>query len=134
MCVLLASLLLISPGPAVLRAQSKKPVVPPWIAPEAAKNVQNPVKPSPQGLKIAARLFKENCAACHGAAGAGNGPLAKTLVDKPMNFTDAKAMKAVSDGELFWKITSGRLPMPSWAQFSDIQRWELVIYVRTLGK
>jgi mono/diheme cytochrome c family protein len=134
MCVLHASLLLISPGPPVLRAQSKKPVVPPWIAPEAAKNVQNPVKPSPQGLKIAARLFKENCAACHGAAGAGNGPLAKTLVDKPMNFTDAKAMKAVSDGELFWKITSGRLPMPSWAQFSDIQRWELVIYVRTLGK
>jgi mono/diheme cytochrome c family protein len=129
-----ASLLLISSGPAVLTAQLKKPVVSPWIAPEAAKKVQNPVRPSPQGLKIAARLFKENCAACHGAAGAGNGPLAKTLVDKPMNFTNAKAMKVVSDGELFWKITSGRLPMPSGAQFSDTQRWELVIYVRALGK
>lgn len=115
-------------------AQGKKPTVSPWNAPEAAKKVPNPVKPSPEGLKIAARLFKENCSACHGSTGAGNGPLAKALEDKPMNFTNAKAMRIVTDGELFWKMTNGRLPMPSWAQFSDMQRWELVNYLRTLAR
>jgi len=121
-------------GAAISAAQLKKPAMPPWVAPEAARNVKNPIKPSPQGLKVAARLFKENCAACHAATGAGNGPLAKGLEDRPMNFTSASAMRAISDGELFWKITTGHLPMPSWAQFSDMQRWELVDYLRTLAK
>jgi mono/diheme cytochrome c family protein len=126
--------LMILVGSAISVAQGKKSAVPPWNAPEAAKKVANPIKPSPEGLKIGARLFKENCSACHGATGAGNGPLAKALDDKPTNFTNAKAMKTVTDGELFWKMTNGRLPMPSWAQLSDKQRWELVDYLRTLAK
>ena len=130
-CVLLLLWLL---GCALAPAQVKKPVIPVWIAPESAKKVKNPVQTSAEGLKSAAKLFKENCAACHGAKGAGNGPLAGALADKPMNFTNMKAMKSVPDGELFWKMTTGRLPMPSWAQFSDKQRWELVNYVRTLAK
>lgn len=124
--------ILLSAG--ICAAQQKKPVISTWDAPGAAKKVQNPVKPSPVGLKAAARLYKENCASCHGTRGAGNGPLAKALVDKPQNFTNTKAMKSASDGELYWKITSGRLPMPSFAQFSDAQRWQLVNYVRTLAK
>jgi mono/diheme cytochrome c family protein len=121
-------------GMPVSQAQVNKYVTPPWNAPETAMKVKNPFKPTRERLRVAARLYKENCASCHGANGAGNGPLAKALVDKPVKFTNVKAMKSVSDGELYWKITNGRLPMPSFAQFSDAQRWELVEYLRTLAK
>lgn len=106
---------------------------PPWPVPEDAKKVKNPLKPTPEGLTAAAERFRENCALCHGKAGAGDGPAAKSLNRKPADFTDSKAMKKATDGELFWKITTGRLPMPTWSQFSDTERWELVNYIRTLA-
>lgn len=44
-------------------------------------------------------------------------------------------MKKATDGELFWKMTTGRAPMPSWQdRLSETQRWELVNYLRELTK
>ena len=77
--------------------------------------------------------FRDTCSLCHGPHGAGDGSLAKTLPQKPANFTDPKLMKDVTDGELFWKMSKGRGVMPAWEdQFSETQRWELVNYLRTL--
>jgi mono/diheme cytochrome c family protein len=107
----------------------------PWQAPEAARAVKNPVKVTPEGLKAAAKLFQQDCVICHGKAGAGNGPAAKSLPREPANFTDAKMMRKATDGELFWKMSTGRAPMPSWqGQLSETQRWQLVNYLRTLSR
>jgi mono/diheme cytochrome c family protein len=103
----------------------------PWVAPADAKKVQNPVRPSPEGLAAAAHLYKLNCAGCHGVKGDGNGPALAGLPRKPANFTDAKMMNDLTDGELFWKISTGRPPMPTWQTLSETQRWELVNYLRT---
>ena len=105
----------------------------PWVAPEDARKVQNPVKPTPENLAEAAHFFKLNCAGCHGVKGDGNGAAAEGLPKKPANFTDAKMMNAATDGELFWKITNGRPPMPTWQALSETQRWELVNYIRTFS-
>jgi len=106
---------------------------PPWEAPEAAKQVKNPVKPTKEGLASSAKLFRENCMTCHGESGAGDGPAAESLMRHPANFTDKKMMSAATDGELFWKITTGRGPMPSWQdQLSETERWQMVNYLRTL--
>jgi mono/diheme cytochrome c family protein len=105
----------------------------PWVAPVAAKSVRNPVRVTPAGLKAASELFQQVCASCHGPNGAGDGVLAKTLTPKPANFTDTRRMRRETDGELFWKITQGRAPMPSWLQLSDTQRWQLVNYLRSLS-
>jgi len=105
----------------------------PWVAPEDARKVQNPVKPTPENLAEAAHLFKLNCAGCHGVKGDGNGPAAEGLPKKPANFTDTKMMNAATDGELFWKITNGRPPMPTWQALPETQRWELVNYIRTFS-
>jgi mono/diheme cytochrome c family protein len=43
-------------------------------------------------------------------------------------------MNQATDGELFWKMTTGRSPMPPWSQLSDTQRWQLVNYIRSLAK
>ena len=39
-----------------------------------------------------------------------------------------------SDGVLFWKITNGnaRKGMPSFSKLPELQRWQIVLYIRTL--
>jgi mono/diheme cytochrome c family protein len=106
----------------------------PWVTPARARRVRNPVKVSPEGLASAAELFQENCAPCHGEKGAGDGELAEYIKKvKPSNFTDTKMMSEMTDGELFWKMSEGRPPMPPWKdQLTETQRWQLVSYLRTL--
>ncbi|HVB57268.1 MAG TPA: cytochrome c [Candidatus Acidoferrales bacterium] len=66
--------------------------------------------------------------------GAGDGPTASLLTPKPADFKDVKLMGKMTDGELFWKMSTGRGAMPSWAQLSETQRWQLVNYLRTLSE
>jgi mono/diheme cytochrome c family protein len=114
---------------------SAQQVKQPWVAPASASAVKNPVKPSPSGMADAEHLFQQNCVICHGKTGASNGPAAGSLPQKPANFTDAQMMKKATDGELYWKMTTGRAPMPSWQdRLSETQRWELVNYLRELTK
>ena len=110
-----------------------KPYVP-WVAPPEAKAVKNPLKKTPDVIAAGGETFRENCEVCHGPKGDGTGPTAKTLTIKPANFTDPKLMAAETDGSLFWKMSKGRGAMPSWEdQLSDTERWQLVIYIRSLG-
>lgn len=128
LCSLMLAMLLFAP----FRARATDDVTGPWIAPEDAKKVKNPVKVMPEGMAEATDLFRDTCSLCHGPHGAGDGSLAKTLPQKPANFTDPK-MKDITDGELFWKMSKGRGVMPAWEeQLSETQRWELVNYLRTL--
>jgi hypothetical protein len=107
----------------------------PWIAPPRVKLTKNPVKATPKVLADAVPLFRTNCAGCHGEKGDGNGPATVVLPRKPANFTDAKMMSALTDGELFWKMSTGRAPMPAWKEtLSVTQRWQLVNYLRTFAR
>ena len=43
-------------------------------------------------------------------------------------------MSRRTDGELFWQITRGRLPMPAFEdKLTDQERWQLVDYIRTFA-
>ena len=118
-----------------VKAQQTQEPAPPWVAPEDAKKVKNPVAATPENLMNAEQLFMDNCLLCHGEKGAGDGPGAKTIKYKPANFTDPKLQASESDGTLFWKMTNGRGPMPSWRDtLTDQERWQLVNYIRKLGK
>jgi serine/threonine protein kinase len=52
---------------------------------------------------------------------------------KPADWTSAK-LASETDGELFWKISTGRGAMPPWKHLPDNQRWQLVNYIRSLQK
>ena len=107
----------------------------PWVAPDAAKQVKNPIPVNPQSVAAGAELYHENCAPCHGDTGKGDGDTGKIIKKKPANFTDEKLMREETDGSLFWKMGEGRGPMPSWKdEVSDKERWQLVIFIRKLGK
>jgi mono/diheme cytochrome c family protein len=116
-------------------AQEATPPPAPWVAPDDAKKVKNPVPPTQETLADAEQLFTDNCVLCHGEKGMGDGPGAKTIKVKPANFTDAKMMAEETDGSLFWKMSNGRGPMPAWKEnLTDKERWELVGYIRKLTK
>jgi mono/diheme cytochrome c family protein len=105
----------------------------PWIVPEEAKRAANPLKASQADLPGARRLFEDKCAECHGDGGKGDGSQAKMYDPKPSDLTDAAHMNSVSDGELFYKISEGHRPMPAFKKrYSDEQRWQLVLFIRSL--
>jgi mono/diheme cytochrome c family protein len=69
---------------------------------------------------------------CHGAKGKGDGAAAAALNPKPADWT-SKKVQAEPDGEIFWKISTGRGAMPSWKFLPENDRWALVRYIRSLG-
>ncbi|HUZ60059.1 MAG TPA: c-type cytochrome [Hanamia sp.] len=111
-------------------AQSKGP----WVAPKEADNLKNPLAGNTEILKYAKVLYVSYCGPCHGNNGKGDGIAAAGLTVKPADHTSAK-VQAQTDGALFWMMTTGRSPMPSYkTTLPEIQRWELVNYIRSLAK
>ena len=104
-----------------------------WTAPPHKAGLPNPLATnSPGVVTMGKTLYKDHCHDCHGSNGRGNGPAAVDLSRRPPDFSDKK-VRQQSDGELFWKITEGNRPMPSFSKkLSDEQRWQLVCFLRTL--
>ncbi len=115
----------------LLYGHTKKP----WPVPAAAKARKNPVAATAESLAAGAKLFQRNCAVCHGETGDGKGPWQDILTTQPGNFTDASRMAEHTDGELFWKISTGREQMPAFEKkLSEQKRWQLVNYLRALAR
>lgn len=125
------------PTPAVVTKNGK--IVQSWQAPADAASLANPVKSNPDAAKMGREFYMQSCANCHGKQGQGNGGMSgMTKRDgKPLPATNlaSQVAQANTDGELFWKITNGRSPMPAHRiRFDDEQRWYIVAYLRTLKK
>ena len=113
-----------------LNEQSK-----PWIVPQEFKSLKNPLLPSESILSSARQIYADECAQCHGERGQGDGPEARTHTPLPADLTDAKRMATVTDGEIFYQITEGRRPMPSFKRrLTQDQRWQLVLLVRSFSQ
>jgi len=124
---LFVALLLVAAGSAVYAYFHPGP----WIVPEAAKQVVNPLKQA--DLAAARKLYVDKCAECHGDTGKGDGPQGRTYDPPPKDLTDAAHMNSLSDGELFYKITEGHRPMPAFRKrLTEQQRWQLVLFLRSL--
>jgi mono/diheme cytochrome c family protein len=105
-----------------------------WDAPASAKSTKNPVTANAENLAEGKSLYAKHCKSCHGASGKGDGSKAANLDVSCKDFTKPE-FKKQTDGEIYWKITNGRDPMPTFkTKASNEERWELVNYVRTLGK
>jgi mono/diheme cytochrome c family protein len=96
-----------------------------WVAPPEASKKQNPLKGKPELAAGGKKIFEKSCAVCHQAGENQVGP-----------HLNLPATQSQSDGALYWKITNGnsRTAMPSFSSLPDGQRWQLVLYIRSLGK
>ncbi len=86
---------------------------------------------TPPNVASAAPLYAQQCAACHGPTGHGDGPAAASLDPKPIAFADAQRAAQRSPLALYQVISQG-LPgtaMTSFAHLSEADRWALAFYV-----
>jgi mono/diheme cytochrome c family protein len=122
-------------GSGAVRTSARPPQDDDWKAPDSAKKVKNPVPANAASLAAGKQVYANNCDRCHGDMGKGDGSDANLYDPGPTDFTDASTMQGMSDGELFYKITEGRRPMPSFKKdLNEQQRWQVVNYLRTFSK
>ena len=81
-------------------------------------------------LARGAKLYAQNCAACHGAAGDGHGPEAGKLDTPPIAFTNADRARQRSVFGLYQVITQGLAgtAMLSFDSLPPDDRWALAFY------
>jgi mono/diheme cytochrome c family protein len=111
--------------PMVLAQNQNYQQDPNWRAPAEAVEKKNPLA---ERLELAAggrKLFTRNCVECHGKSGEGLKKAADLQLPK---------VQEESDGALFWKITNGNPDrgMPSFSRLPELQRWQIVLYLRQL--
>ena len=93
--------------------------------PEPVRTHVNPLQEDADAALAGAKLYRHNCATCHGtnAQGRGSRPGLRT-----------ERVQSATDGELEWLLKNGSLAhgMPSWSRLPEIQRWQIIRYLRTL--
>lgn len=84
-------------------------------------------------LAQGALLFAENCAACHGESGLGDGPKSSELSTSPLDFTNQAFMGERSAHDFYAKISDGTGEMPAFGvELGEDERWILADYLRFL--
>lgn len=86
-------------------------------------------------LTTAERFYNQNCAACHGQYGSGDGPAAATTAENPVAFADTGYMLDRRSDVLYAKIRRGGMGtgMPNFGTlFTPEETWTLVRYLWTL--
>lgn len=94
------------------------------------------LSPSPELVSAGKVLFGQNCAACHGPAGQGDGPAAKGLNPPPRNFSQGAGWKNGSQIAGIWTTLQEGIKgssMVAYEFLSKRDRMALVHYVRSLG-
>jgi mono/diheme cytochrome c family protein len=105
-----------------------------WTAPAAEARKKNLVAVSESSLAAGQKIYVKRCVACHGKAGNGDGPDAADLGIHPAKLSDP-LIREETDGELFWKITVGKKPMPNYgSRLSPTDRWNVINYLRSLAR
>lgn len=103
----------------------------------AEKNLKNPVGAdmSPEVILLGKAKYDIYCMVCHGAEGAGDGPVAEKMALRPPSLLTEK-VRAFADGRIFHIITDGQGVMGSYAGqiHNESDRWAIVNYVRSLQK
>jgi mono/diheme cytochrome c family protein len=103
--------------------------------PLEAVNQVNPVKPTAESLTRAKKIYGYECAMCHGDDGGGAGDLAKNMKAKMPDFRDPTALKAQTDGELYYIIKNGKGEMEGEGErVKPDDGWNLVNYLRSFSK
>jgi mono/diheme cytochrome c family protein len=104
-----------------------------WKAPDAEARKTNPVAADEASLALGKAAFVKSCVMCHGELGKGDGPAAGMFNPQPRDLRDP-AIVGQSDGSMYWKLTTGKKPMPAFESLlTEKERWSVVNYLRKLA-
>jgi len=108
---------------------------PETTAPQAAtKPIPPKMKPTPDSLARAKKMYGYDCAMCHGTDGAGKGELASQMNLTLSDMSDPATLKDTTDAQLYATIRDGNDKMPAEGDRMNPQDgWSLIAYVRSLS-
>lgn len=114
--------LMIAVVPAGNFAKAKLPIE---KAPAEASAVVNPFAGQERARKAGEKLFRRECAECHGLNAGGQRKI------PPLNVL---MITNAAPGKIFWVLRNGSLyrGMPSFAALPEQQRWQIVTYLQSL--
>jgi len=71
-------------------------------------------------------VYREHCLQCHKADARGDGRKRPSL--------RSQHLQSASDGDIEWFLRQGDLGrgMPSWSSLPEMQRWQVVAYLRSI--
>jgi mono/diheme cytochrome c family protein len=96
-------------------------------APPKFVQLRNPYAGDRSAVAAGRKLFYRECVACHGQDARGVGKAPPLLVPN---------VYRAAPGALFWVLRNGSLKrgMPSYAHLPELQRWQIVSYLKSLGR
>lgn len=122
------------------KAQEKKETAEPrtgeaFVIPAEEAKRENPVKPTESSLAEGRKLYRYQCAMCHGEKGDGKSELGEAMKLEMKDYTSPDALKDLTDGSLNYIIEKGKGQMPSQeGRMSANQKWNMINYIRSLAK
>jgi mono/diheme cytochrome c family protein len=103
------------------------------LATKLGAMLHNPVAADDSSIARGQRKFLRTCVPCHGAALAGDGPVAATFMPPPDLL--AQVTRDRPDGYIYSYIRHGGVVMPSYgAQVTAEEAWNLINYIRHMQK
>lgn len=97
---------------------------------DSMAGIANPTPVSDSSLANGRKYFQINCSVCHGERAMGDGPVTKFGMPGINLTTDMT--KGHTDGYIFGMIRNGRGLMPSYNRIEEMDRWDVVNYLRAL--
>jgi mono/diheme cytochrome c family protein len=97
---------------------------------DSMSTLANPVAADARSLQRGHRHYQINCAVCHGNTGLGDGPASR--YGMPGINIVTEITRARSDGYIWGMIRNGRGLMPNYNRIAELDRWDVVNYVRAL--
>ena len=94
----------------------------------------NPISPTDENLIAGIRLYKQNCAVCHGGFETSPSHIANGLYQRPPQLPK-HGVEDDAAGETFWKIDHGiRLTgMPAYSKtLSEKQVWQITAFLQRM--
>jgi len=122
LCLLMSCIALL--GSMLLYAEAGDGV---WLTkvPDKQRTRENPFAGRPEAVAAGAKLFRQNCANCHGSEALGT---------KKYPNLHTEQVRAATPGELEWLLKNGSMKngMPSWSRLPKQQRWQIVAFLKSL--
>ena len=97
---------------------------------DSMASLPNPVPADARSLHNGRMYYSINCAVCHGDLGKADGPVTKYgMYVPPLMGASAEGR---TDGYIWGIMRNGRGGMPSYNRIEEMDRWDVVNYVRGL--
>jgi mono/diheme cytochrome c family protein len=117
------SLLIIQAFSAFVMAQE-------WIVPADKQGRLSPFVFTDSIRKVGSQLYNLNCLSCHGTPGKGN----YQRFVPPSGDPASEKIQHNRDGEIFYKVSEGKSPMPTFKNtLTSIDIWNIIAFIRSFN-